>query len=210
MRFTKPCQSDRPARSDRFDVFSPKLGRPLTLFSYLQLQQWLLLEAFPSVKAFCERPDLLESEDGKAVLIDFWIQGASNEFFLVIRDDDSPKLRTRASSLRIRYLRSSHLNGWGILAKNWQSMLPYVVAYRHWLTNDDTVEIVKRCSTPVTLRELENSFPSKEPSWVRACVFDALAKGLLQTQSLRTKPWNQLLHLWVILHKGRPTVRIPS
>jgi hypothetical protein len=27
----------------------------------------------PSAKAFCERPDLFESEDGKTVLIDFGI-----------------------------------------------------------------------------------------------------------------------------------------
>jgi hypothetical protein len=195
MRFTKPCHSERPARSDRFDVFSPKLGRPLTLFSYLQFQQWLLLEAFPSVKAFCERPDLLELEDGKTVLIDFWIQSASNEFFLVIRDDDLPKLKTRASSLRIRYIRSSRYTGWNMLAKNWQSMLPYVISYRDWLTNEDSVEIVKRCSTPVTLKELENAFSFNESSWVRACVFDALAKGQLQAPSLRTKPWSPYLYL---------------
>jgi hypothetical protein len=34
-------------------------------------------------KSFCERPALLESEDQKPVLIDFWIQGATAEFFLV-------------------------------------------------------------------------------------------------------------------------------
>lgn len=196
MRFIKPCQSSRPARSDRFDVFSPKLGRPLVLFSYLQLQQWLLLEAFPSVKTFCERPDLLEVQDGKAVLIDFWIQSTKNEIFVVIRDDDLPKPNLIGpAAIRIRYLNLSHLRSWSTLAKNWQSMLPYVVAYRNWLINDDINQIVQRCSSPVTLGELENSFLSKESSWVRACVFDALRKGLLQAPSLKTKPWNQFLQI---------------
>jgi hypothetical protein len=196
VRYIKPYQTSRPARSDRFDVFSPKLGRPLILFSYLQLQQWLLLEAFPSVKAFCERPDLLEVQDGKTVLVDFWIQSASNEFFLVIRADDSPKPNlANPAAVRTRYLKSSHLRSWSTLAKNWQSMLPYVVAYRHWLTSEDTVDIIKRCSSPLTLGELENSFSSKESSWVRACVFDALGKGLLRAPSLKTKQWNQFLQL---------------
>jgi hypothetical protein len=98
MRYIKPLETVRPARSDRFDAFSPKLGRPLTLFSYSQFQQWLLLEALPSVKAFCERPALLESEDQKPVLIDFWIQGTTAEFFLVIRDDGTPKLKQSGAS----------------------------------------------------------------------------------------------------------------
>jgi hypothetical protein len=196
MRYIKPLETERPARSDRFDAFSPKLGRPLTLFSYSQFQQWLLLEALPSVKAFCERPALLESEDQKPVLIDFWIQGATAEFFLVIRDDGTPTLKqTGADSLRVRYIKHSRLDSWGMFAQNWQSMLPYIVAYRHWLTNNDTVDLINRCSSRITLGELENAYPSKEPSWVRACVFDALAKGSLQAPSLKSKPWNRFLQI---------------
>lgn len=187
---------ERPARSDRFDVFSPKLNRPLTLFSYSQFQQWLLLEAFPSVKTFCERPVLLESQDQKPVLIDFWIQGSTAEFFLLIRDDRPPKLKqTGPHSLRVRYLKHRQLDRWGVFAQNWQSMLPYIVAYRHWLTNNDTNDIIKRCSSRITLGELENAYSSKEPSWVRACVFDALAKGSLQAPSIKSKPWGRFLQL---------------
>ncbi len=36
MSYIKPLETERPACRDRFDAFSPKLGRPLTLFSYSQ------------------------------------------------------------------------------------------------------------------------------------------------------------------------------
>lgn len=196
MRYPKPCQSERHAYSDRFDVFSPKLGRPLVLFSYLQVRQWLLLEAFPWVNAFCERPDFLEVKDRNPVLIDFWIQGKNTEFFLVSRDEGSPELNLISPpSLRIRYLRPSQLDSSVTLTQNWQSMLPYIVSYRHWLTNDHTADIVKLCAGSITLGELEDSLANQETSWVRACVFDALAKGSLQAPSLKSRPWDRFLQL---------------
>lgn len=37
-------------------MFSPKIKRRLTLFSWDAHDAWLLLEADPTVQAFCERP----------------------------------------------------------------------------------------------------------------------------------------------------------
>jgi len=69
MVYSTPTITKRPPKSDRFDLFSPKLNRHITLFSYWQLQLWLILETFP----FCERPDFIELKNGKQQLIDFWL-----------------------------------------------------------------------------------------------------------------------------------------
>ena len=55
MTYQHPVHTTRPSKSHRFDFYSPKLGRPITLFSYPQLNQWTLLEAFPAIETFCER-----------------------------------------------------------------------------------------------------------------------------------------------------------
>ena len=42
----------RPAKTHRFDIHSPTLGRALTLYSHGQLAQWVLLEAMPRSNDF--------------------------------------------------------------------------------------------------------------------------------------------------------------
>lgn len=55
-RFVEPAVMDRPPKAHRFDVFSPKLGRQVTLFGRDALDLWTTLEGSPQVLSFCERP----------------------------------------------------------------------------------------------------------------------------------------------------------
>jgi hypothetical protein len=48
----------------RIEDFSPKLRRRLTLFSRDALDAWILLEADPQVRSFCERPAYIEGMAG--------------------------------------------------------------------------------------------------------------------------------------------------
>lgn len=64
MVYQQPVHRARPGKSHRFDVYSPKLGRPLTLFSHNQLRQWTFLEAFPAIKTFNKRPATIELQNG--------------------------------------------------------------------------------------------------------------------------------------------------
>jgi len=54
--YERPMQFVRRASDRRIEVFSPKLGRRMSLFSYAAWQLWLALEANPAVSTFCERP----------------------------------------------------------------------------------------------------------------------------------------------------------
>jgi hypothetical protein len=55
----------------RIEVYSLKIQRRLTLFSRDAHDAWLLLEADPEVRTFCERPAYVAGEAGR--LIDFWV-----------------------------------------------------------------------------------------------------------------------------------------
>jgi hypothetical protein len=71
-RFGTPVDVPRPRGSRLLEAFSPKLGRRVRLFNHAAFEQWIQLEADPSVLCLCERPQRLGvSGDGR--LIDFWV-----------------------------------------------------------------------------------------------------------------------------------------
>lgn len=57
----EPVLAVRSKGAHRFEVFSPKLARRLTFFQRALVDAWILLEANPSVKRFCERPGYCQS-----------------------------------------------------------------------------------------------------------------------------------------------------
>jgi hypothetical protein len=46
-----------------------------------------MLETFPYIKSFCERPYFIELKNGKQQLIDFWLLQVRSETFLVILNE---------------------------------------------------------------------------------------------------------------------------
>jgi hypothetical protein len=86
--YARPADDRRPHGSNRFDVFSLKAGRRLTLFGWGPLWQWVLLEADPSVTDLCERPLAIPDTRPRRV-VDFWAaSGPSDRLILLIRSDD--------------------------------------------------------------------------------------------------------------------------
>src|SRR6266478_2628036 len=80
--YEKPIEVSRRPWQRRIEVYSPKLKRRVTLFSWASHDAWLLLEADPAVKVFCERPAYLEGGAGR--LIDFWVcRGRHAKFWLL-------------------------------------------------------------------------------------------------------------------------------
>jgi hypothetical protein len=63
----QPLALARPRSAHRFEAFSLKLARRVTLYRHVALQQWVLLQANPTVEAFCERPGLSSSTDSKSL-----------------------------------------------------------------------------------------------------------------------------------------------
>src|SRR6185437_14896677 len=76
-----------PARSTSARSLQPKLGRRMTFYRRAVVEQWVLLEADPSVIAFWERPGYIQIDRNKR-LADFVVHYVDrNE--LVILDDRS-------------------------------------------------------------------------------------------------------------------------
>jgi hypothetical protein len=62
LHYERAVETKRPAGSRRIEIFSPKIKRWLKLFSWNTHDAWLLLEADPAVRAFCERPAHVDGE----------------------------------------------------------------------------------------------------------------------------------------------------
>lgn len=70
MPYTRPLPFSRPSGRRRIEVFSPKIGRRLSLGSYDASRTWLVIEANPLIVTFCERPTYVGGSRGP--VIDFW------------------------------------------------------------------------------------------------------------------------------------------
>ena len=82
--YTRPLPFVRRASDRRIEVFSPKLGRRLSLTSYAAWQLWLALEANPEASTFCERPAFIAGTPRRT--IDFWVRfnrQGGDEFWLL-------------------------------------------------------------------------------------------------------------------------------
>ena len=71
LHYERAVEIKRPAGSRRIEIFSPKIKRRLTLFSWRTHDAWLLPEADPTVRDFCERPAYVDGEAGR--VLDFWV-----------------------------------------------------------------------------------------------------------------------------------------
>ena len=56
MKYSRALPFSRPSGRRRFEVFSPKIGRRLSVGSYDASKTWLVIEANPVIGSFCERP----------------------------------------------------------------------------------------------------------------------------------------------------------
>jgi hypothetical protein len=70
--YTRAVLFSRPAGRRRIEVFSPKLARRLSLGGYDAYRTWLVIEANPRIRTFCERPTYVDGPRG--AVIDFWVQ----------------------------------------------------------------------------------------------------------------------------------------
>jgi hypothetical protein len=68
----------------RFDFFSPKAQRRLTLFSHATLSLSTVLESRPAITRFCEYPGYV-LVNGERVIADFWAEGQRQRTITVPR-----------------------------------------------------------------------------------------------------------------------------
>ena len=184
----------------RIEVFSPKLGRRLSLGSYDAWQLWLALEANPQVVSFCERPALLDT--GPRITIDFWVQliaPAASEFWLLEREDndadeqeepggaaDSASIPSHVHGLVLRQIPRAQLGAWSVPVTNWARIVPYLVTGRRFPNPLLEQSIVVALGQPCSLDEILARFSDHDGVAVESAVYSLVARGRVVSPDLAT------------------------
>jgi hypothetical protein len=185
--YDRPLEASRRPWQRRIEVFSPKLGRRLTLFSYAAHDAWLLLEADPKVQRFCERPAPFEGEAART--LDFWVDYGRRAVFWVLGEaPEREVLPQRMHELPLEVLKREDLLALATRIRNWSVIVPYLVAARRFADRRLESDLYRRLAKPHRLSSLERASAPIEPSAVRAALFALLAEGRLAAPDLDRTP----------------------
>ena len=184
----EPLPMPAGATRRRLEVFSPKLGRRLSLSSYDQWRCWLIIEANPAITTFCERP--MRVAGGGSAIVDFWVElraDAAGEFWLLVDsepEDMEDKPPRALQGRQVRLITPALLASLAIPLTNWAQILPYLVSYRN--DRDPVLEqaLVVEARTSTTLGELLDRFQEHDADTVEAGLFWLVAGGRVESPDL--------------------------
>jgi hypothetical protein len=145
--YSRPLPFVRRGSQRRIEVFSPKLGRRLSLSSYGAWQLWVAVEANPRVIDFCERPTFVDTSVRR--VIDFWVRlrPGGGEFWLLDHANDDEQIDEAAGAstqedgaaiveqlhgLPVRRIARTDLLGWSTPVSNWSRIIPLLVTWRRF------------------------------------------------------------------------------
>lgn len=201
--YTRPLPLVRRASDRRIEVFSPKLGRRLSLSSYAAWQLWLALEANPAVAAFCERPAALDGTPRRT--LDFWVRFSPNdsadEFWLLVdeADDDSKSAEadlsaSATSALKclwgtaLRLIPRSTLRAWSIPVANWAQLVPHLVTWRRFADPLLAQSIAVYLGQYRSLDDVLGRFADHDLAMAEAALYSLVANGRVLSPDLATSP----------------------
>jgi hypothetical protein len=189
LHYERAVETKRPARSRRIEIFSPKIKRRLTLFSWDAHDAWLLLEADPTVRAFCERPAYVDAEAGR--VLDFWVdQGNGRNKFLMLSTDDSDakSLPPNLRGVKLQVLRRPDMIACARRIENWAQIVPYRTSFMRHADRRLQNDLFARLEKPHRLERIEAEFHPVDVSVVRAALFDLLAGGRVSAPDIDFAP----------------------
>ncbi|WNC95292.1 hypothetical protein RI103_39120 (plasmid) [Paraburkholderia sp. FT54] len=192
LRSFEPLTLPRPRGAHRYDVFSPKLGRRLTLYRRSAFEAWLMLEADPAAKTFCEWPGFM-AVDGQRCVVDFWARSDDHEYLVLLSETrpatDCPggRLDFDPEAYAVRHIDAAERAAARVWTGNWQRMLPVLVAARGLVKPSMLGAIERFVASPQSLMMIEREFSTGDPSLVRAAVFELLHRGRIRALELHTE-----------------------
>ena len=173
LRYDNAIEFRRRPWQRRIEVYSPKIQRRLTLFSRDAHDAWLLLEADPEVRTFCERPAYVAGEAGR--LIDFWVDRGRHANFWILGSAD-PEAGSWPSTLHgisVRVLHRADMIAAEMRVKNWSRIVPYLISFKRDTNRRLQQEIFARVEKPHRLEHLEAAFQPIDVSVVRASLYSS-------------------------------------
>jgi hypothetical protein len=185
--YVRAAESRRPYGSHRFEVFSLKARRRLTLFGVAALRCWLRLEATPAVTQLCERPVLLPERKKP---VDFWSAGSGRSKFSVVCSEDvaieaaggevpHPAFEQWAQSVgcTVEYVGPSVLAGNATWYANWIDLLQHLARFQAGVTEDLERRAADAMGEIVPVSSVLRALDDVEPARVRAAVYSLVHKG---------------------------------
>ncbi|KIP17236.1 hypothetical protein WJ41_28790 [Burkholderia ubonensis] len=185
-----PMAIARPLGAHRFEAFSPKLARRVTFFRRPALEQWLVIEADPTARTFCERPGCVML-DGQRYLADFWVRYADRQELITLfdpmaipADKGAAVIANPTKPITVRRIEPAELAASRMWVENWQRMLPCLIAARGLIADPLLDDIVRFVALPQPLLAIEREFSTGDSMLVRAAVFGLLHAGRIQSPAL--------------------------
>jgi hypothetical protein len=188
LRYDSAIELRRRPWQRRIEVYSPKIQRRLTLFSRDAHDAWLLLEADPEVRSFCERPAYVAGEAGR--LIDFWVDRGRHAKFWILGggEDEQTGLPSTLHGIAVRVLHRADMIAAEMRIKNWSQILPYLISFARDTNRRLQEDIFARMEKPHRLEHLEAAFQPIDVSLVRASLFKLVAEGKVVALDIDVMP----------------------
>ena len=195
-RYARPLPIARSGWRRRIEVFSPKLGRRLSLGSYDAYRTWLVIEANPAIEDFTERPARVEGRS--SALIDYWVRlrsHAEGEFWLLERsravnpeeeghegeEEPSP---TILHGLPVRCVRRADLHAWAVPIANWSYMVAQLASHRRFRDPLLEQKIADYLGRERMLDQVLAEFSDRDGTGVEAALFALVAAGRVLSADL--------------------------
>lgn len=195
--YTRAVLFSRPAGRRRIEVFSPKLARRLSLGGYDAYRTWLVIEANPRIRTFCESPTYVDGPRG--AVIDFWVQlsdDEAGEFWMIEAatrratsvDQTAPAPPTHLHDLSVRYVTHADLLAWAIPISNWARITPFLVSHQRYQDRQLAQSIEAFLDQPASIDAILKSFAQRDTTTVEAALFSLLAAGRVVSPDLARAP----------------------
>ncbi len=193
--------------SNRWVVYSPKLDRQVILYSDLEHDRWVLVEADPLIANFCEQPFRISINlaSGRVVTIfDFWLrwqcgceeleevkyQNQLESSARVIRQLEAQRKWTELHSFRYTILTEAIIRAHPIRLTNWKRILAQLGATQSvdLVRPAEAVNALLLKAGRLPLHEIELRLRPLDSMFVRSAVFKLIHAGKADAESLDREP----------------------
>jgi len=123
---------------------------------------------------------------------DFGVRRREGEAILLLGSGDAAVVPSEVDDIPVRVVAAAEIAAARTWIRNWQRMLPVIVASRGSVAPGLTKSILRFVITPIPLAHIEREFSIGDPTLARATVFELLRVGRLRAPSLRTESLSSL------------------
>ena len=204
--FSVPLARPLPQKQHVFYVWSPKLKRQLRLFTRLELEAWVMLEADPIVKTFCEYPCSFFL-NGRTNYVSFWVPLAeTSKFWFVVPSHESAGLRASLQNaadlnswvsrrnIGIRVLDETDTREHPVGLDNWIQIIHHLAANGQYVTESLLEGVLTAAkSGSLSVNEIVNQQQGFDREICLAAIFQLIQDAKLQCEDLASSPLSHTL-----------------